>query len=147
MGAVDAKVGRTDAHCRCLITDTGAGSEGSVEQRSKEARGADQAESGGGDHKDSTGSERSECEQLIHFPLCHSLNSATAVLGKPLVNVLGGGGAPLVGSADPSLPRHKGSNGGRVGDQYTSAIGKLHFGHVAADLLDDHRGLSELRSV
>ena len=71
MGAVDAKVGRTDAHCCCLITDTGAGSEGSVEQRGKEARGADQAESGGGDHKDSTGSA------VIHKGDCDTHHSGT----------------------------------------------------------------------
>ena len=58
MGAVDAKVGRSDAHCCCLITDTGASREGSVEQRGKEARSADQAEVSGGDHERSLQGQR-----------------------------------------------------------------------------------------
>ena len=81
---------------------------------------------------------RSECHQLVQIPLWHSLNGAAAVLADPGVDVLGGGGAPLVGGADPPLPRHQGGDGGHVGVQDAGPVCQLNLSLVAADLLNDH---------
>jgi len=70
--------------------------------------------------------------------LWHSLNGAAAILADPGVNVLGGGGTPLVSGADPPLTRHQGGNGGHVGEQDAGPVCQLHFRLVAADLLNDH---------
>jgi len=79
--------------------------------------------------------------------LWHSLNGAATVLPQPGVDVLRGGGAPLVSGADPPFARHKGGNGGRVGVQDAGPVCQLHFGLVAADLLNDHGVSVELIEV
>ena len=79
-----------------------------------------------------------ECHQLVQIPLWHILNGAATVLPQPGIDMLGGGGTPLVSGADPSLARHQGSNGGHVGEQNAGPVRQLDFGLVAADLLNDH---------
>ena len=84
-----------------------------------------------------------EGDQLIQIPLGHGLSVdhvAVRLLADPGVDVLGGGGAPLVLGADPTLTRHQGGNGGRVGEQHTGAVRQLDLGLVAADLLNEHWG-------
>jgi len=79
--------------------------------------------------------------------LWHSLNGAAAVLPYPGIDVLGCGGAPLVSGANPTLTRHQGGNGGHVGEQNAGSVCQLNLSLVAADLLNDHGVLVELRSV
>ena len=79
-----------------------------------------------------------ERHQLVQIPLRHTLNGAAAVLRQPGIDMLGGGGAPLVGGADPTLARHQGGNGGHVGEQDAGPVCQLDLGLVAADLLNDH---------
>jgi len=70
--------------------------------------------------------------------LWHSLDGAPAVLPQPCVDVLAGGGAPLLGGADPTLARHQGGNGSHVGEQDAGPVCQLNLSLVAADLLNDH---------
>ena len=80
----------------------------------------------------------SECHQLIQIPLWHSLNGTATVLPQPGIDMLGGGGAPLVSGADPPFARHQGSDRGHVGEQDAGPVCQLNLSLVAADLLDDH---------
>jgi len=78
----------------------------------------------------------SEGDQLVDLPLINGGDAigATQFRGQPLVNVAGGGGTPLVRGPNPTAPRDAGSDGGAVGDQDLSAIGKHDLSHVAGDL-------------
>jgi len=85
----------------------------------------------------------SECQQAVDLPLVNGRDAvgASQFVGQPAVDVLGGRGAPLVSGANPTAPRDAGSNGSRVGDQDLRPVCQHDLSHVAADLLDEHRGV------
>ena len=89
---------------------------------------------------------RSEGNQFVDLPLINGGNAVQAphLVKQPAVDVLGGGGAPLVSGANPSPPRDAGSNRGHVGDQDLSPVSEHDLGLVAADLLDDHESVAWL---
>ncbi len=84
----------------------------------------------------------SEGDELVDLPLINGGDAIgpTDLVEQPLVDVLAGGGAPLVSGADPTATRDASSDWGGVGNQDLSAICQHHFGHVAADLLNEHGG-------
>ncbi len=63
------------------------------------------------------------------------------MLPQPGVDVLCGGGAPLLGGPHPTLTWHDGGDGLIIGEQDAGPIGKGHLSLVAADLLDFHGGV------